>query len=500
MSQPENFGQESVALGLLASPDRQNRMQTNAQSYLDRLHKSALKSRWVSAFTPSISGGTAITVDHNAAEAWAAGKLYASPHKVKDTTNVVTSANASDLASLQTLLNEIKTDLNAHIASTTYHQAADAVNTITSPNATDLATAIALARELQADYNLHRSESGVHHVADGKNAATSPNPASMSQAEAITLANDLKTQYNAHVNAEIMSDVAFTGGDASGTWYVYIDSSTNALAKSQSLPGNQHVLLCSVSWNGTTLSSLSNLTAAENHMDTLRLATKLLFGVLNGTVGIYFGTGSPEGATTAAIGSLYIRTDGGPGTSVYIKEIGTGNTGWAAGHSGLLAANTSVPAGNTVSNTTVETNFASNFSVPANTLTVGKVLRVTARGVYGTDLTSGATINLRLKLGSTVIGLTGAVTPTINLTNRGWEAQFTITVITTGGSGSVEGQGFTKLATGAAAGQIVDMENTAVVTVDTTAAQTLQISAQWGAGVTANDTITLRQLIVEVLD
>jgi len=42
------------------------------------------------------------------------------------------------------------------------------------------------------------------------------------------------------------------------------------------------------------------------------------------------GTGTPEGAVTAGIGSTYRRTDGGAGTSFYIKESGTGNTGWVA--------------------------------------------------------------------------------------------------------------------------------------------------------------------------
>jgi hypothetical protein len=43
-----------------------------------------------------------------------------------------------------------------------------------------------------------------------------------------------------------------------------------------------------------------------------------------------WGSGSPEGAVTAPIGSLYGRTDGGAGTSFYVKESGSGNTGWAA--------------------------------------------------------------------------------------------------------------------------------------------------------------------------
>jgi len=42
------------------------------------------------------------------------------------------------------------------------------------------------------------------------------------------------------------------------------------------------------------------------------------------------GTGTPEGAVIAPVGSLYSRLDGGTGTALYVKETGTGNTGWAA--------------------------------------------------------------------------------------------------------------------------------------------------------------------------
>lgn len=42
------------------------------------------------------------------------------------------------------------------------------------------------------------------------------------------------------------------------------------------------------------------------------------------------GVGSPEGVITASIGSLWSRTDGGASTSFYVKESGSGNTGWVA--------------------------------------------------------------------------------------------------------------------------------------------------------------------------
>lgn len=46
--------------------------------------------------------------------------------------------------------------------------------------------------------------------------------------------------------------------------------------------------------------------------------------------GMYFafGTGSPEGSVIATPGSLYLRSDGGSNTALYVKVGGSGNTGW----------------------------------------------------------------------------------------------------------------------------------------------------------------------------
>lgn len=43
---------------------------------------------------------------------------------------------------------------------------------------------------------------------------------------------------------------------------------------------------------------------------------------------LYSGTGTPEGAVTAGVGSIFLRTDGGASTTLYVKESGVGNTGW----------------------------------------------------------------------------------------------------------------------------------------------------------------------------
>ena len=47
-------------------------------------------------------------------------------------------------------------------------------------------------------------------------------------------------------------------------------------------------------------------------------------------VGWRSGAGTPEGVISAPVGSLWTRTDGGNGTTLYVKQSGTGNTGWAA--------------------------------------------------------------------------------------------------------------------------------------------------------------------------
>lgn len=42
------------------------------------------------------------------------------------------------------------------------------------------------------------------------------------------------------------------------------------------------------------------------------------------------GSGTPEANVTAPVGTLFLRTDGGASTTVYVKESGTGSTGWVA--------------------------------------------------------------------------------------------------------------------------------------------------------------------------
>lgn len=46
---------------------------------------------------------------------------------------------------------------------------------------------------------------------------------------------------------------------------------------------------------------------------------------------VFTGSGSPEGVVTAGIGSIYLRhTDGGAGSTFWVKESGSGSSGWVA--------------------------------------------------------------------------------------------------------------------------------------------------------------------------
>lgn len=90
--------------------------------------------------------------------------------------------------------------------------------------------------------------------------------------------------------------------------------------------------------NLTNVGMLASASGAQINIALQTDAGDVVFNAASGS--IYFGsrsgpllksgTGTPEGAVTAPVGSMFLRTDGGAGTSFYIKESGTGNTGWVA--------------------------------------------------------------------------------------------------------------------------------------------------------------------------
>lgn len=85
----------------------------------------------------------------------------------------------------------------------------------------------------------------------------------------------------------------------------------------------------SASWD--VPGAIGGVTPAVGTFSTLRGATSVIVGT---TPTLTSGTGSPEGVKTQPVGSQFLRTDGGAGTTLYVKESGVGNTGWVAVSSG----------------------------------------------------------------------------------------------------------------------------------------------------------------------
>jgi hypothetical protein len=158
---------------------------------------------------------------------------------------------------------------------------------------------------------------------------------------------------------------------------------------------------------------------------------------------------------------------------------------------------TSAIATSTVANVAVETNFAQNVVIPANSMKPGKTYRLTVRGLYSTIVSSPGTLNIRLKFGSAALVGTNALTLSTNLVNRGWEFTALLTVISVGASGQIEIQGRSFLNTTGTAAIIADPKTTPA-TVNMTQAQTLQVSAEWSVA-DAGNTITARNFILEEL-
>ncbi|MDP1369195.1 hypothetical protein Q8G42_00120 [Acinetobacter lwoffii] len=63
-----------------------------------------------------------------------------------------------------------------------------------------------------------------------------------------------------------------------------------------------------------------------------RLLTSVFTEKVSYTATVFdsIGSGSPEGVLVAGVGSTYRNTSGGANTTFYVKESGTGNTGWVA--------------------------------------------------------------------------------------------------------------------------------------------------------------------------
>lgn len=159
-------------------------------------------------------------------------------------------------------------------------------------------------------------------------------------------------------------------------------------------------------------------------------------------------------------------------------------------------SNTDV-TGNTVANTTTETAFTSTYTIPANSLSAGDVIRLKLWGVYGTFVTP-PNITIKVKIGSTVVLNSGAITTIGSITNFQWLLDIDLSFFTIGASGTCDSQAYAVLETAATTGLSSGIPSTSTSTIDTTASQAITVTITWSAA-NASNTITLRQMNIEAL-
>jgi len=136
-----------------------------------------------------------------------------------------------------------------------------------------------------------------------------------------------------HVDISHNHTEGFVNGIAVATSAGLINHVTVAFNTTQFVGTNNIVLTpAAFSLNGAIVTG-NRGTPGKTSMNFLGVAGRYICvgGSANTNgVGEYLVTGTPEGVITAGIGSTATRTDGGAGTTLYVKESGTGNTGWVA--------------------------------------------------------------------------------------------------------------------------------------------------------------------------
>jgi len=139
-------------------------------------------------------------------------------------------------------------------------------------------------------------------------------------------------------------------------------------------------------------------------------------------------------------------------------------------------------ASSTITNTTTETAFSTTFSIPANRLRVGSVLRLRARASVSSG-NSTDTLTLRARLTNAAGTLLGEG-PAVDVTNGGGDVgdiDLEMIVRTLGSGGTMMTNGKIGLLTA-----VESTGSAGAVTIDTTAANVLVITAQWSAASASN--------------
>lgn len=193
------------------------------------------------------------------------------------------------------------------------------------------------------------------------------------------------------------------------------------------------------------------------------------------------GTLSPDVYLRGDTGALR-QTDGTTDAAV---------NGWLGG---VVYNNAAVSTAH--SGTTTEALFDKSYSIPANTLVAGSVIKVKAWGI-ATATNSSDTVQFKLYIG----GVTGTAILTVAATDATNADVFymdaTIIIRTIGATGTLVAAGISNVVPAATAVAAPVIQTLASTTIDTTAAQVIGVGCDWGSSSGSNSAI-LNGIVVEI--
>jgi len=308
---------------------------------------------------------------------------------------------------------------------------------------------------------------------------------SLSSAVSTVISGSIST-VNSRIDS-LSTAVGGGGADDDSALSTSLSQISNSLSTTNSTNVTQSTSLSQISSSlSGAISSTSSLSTAVSTVD-LNQSTSL--SQISNSLSTTNSTNVTQSTSLSQISSSL---------SGAISSTSSLSTAIGTGAAALVYEDATVPGGNTVANTTTPTAFASSYTIPANSLAVGSVIRVKIYGIYSTALVA-PTITAALKIGSVTVLTTGAITAIAGETNGGWWAEALLTVTAIGASGAMECQGYAEFSTAATTGLSVNLTNTAVVgSIDTTGSLAMTVNVTWGTA-SASNTITLREMAVEIM-
>lgn len=110
---------------------------------------------------------------------------------------------------------------------------------------------------------------------------------------------------------------------------ILVDTGTVQTLQNKTMFGGSLTLLSEVTTASNNVAAIAVYSGGFN--ERFRVDSTTGYVVFNEAATIRSGAGDPDGVVAAPVGSLFLRSDGSTGTTLYVKETGAAtNTGWVA--------------------------------------------------------------------------------------------------------------------------------------------------------------------------